>query len=128
MTPEDMGLGAVSKKKPDFIGKRGLMRPDLIAPGRKQFVGLIAEDRTKRLEEGAQIVADQVAPAGTHAIGHVTSAYDSAALGHPFALAVIEDGRNRIGQVVSLPMERETIAARIVEPVFVDREGTRLHG
>lgn len=129
MTPEDMGLGwAVSKKKPDFIGKRGLMRPDLVAPGRKHFVGLIAEDRTKRLEEGAQIVADQVAPAGTHAIGHVTSAYDSAALGHAFALAVIEDGRNRIGQVVYLPMERETIAARIVEPVFVDREGTRLHG
>ena len=61
MTPEDMGLAwAVSKKKPDFIGKRGLMRPDLVAPGRKHFVGLIAEDRTKRLEEGAQIVADQV--------------------------------------------------------------------
>ena len=129
MTPEDVGLGkAVGKKKPDFIGKRGLMRPDLLASGRKQLVGLVAVDPARVLEEGAQIVADQVAPAGTHAVGHVTSAYASAELGHGIALAVIEDGRNRIGQAVYLPMEHETITANIVEPVFVDIEGGRLHG
>ncbi|MCZ8187894.1 MAG: sarcosine oxidase subunit alpha, partial [Beijerinckiaceae bacterium] len=129
MTPEDMGLGwAIGKKKPDFIGKRGLMRPDLVAPGRKQLVGLVAEDRSRVLEEGAQIVPDSLAPAGTHALGHVTSAYFSASLGHGIALAVVEDGRNRIGQVLHIPMERETIPVRVVDPVFLDPEGTRLHG
>ena len=129
MTPDDVGLGwAVGKKKPDFIGKRGLMRPDLKKPGRKQLVGLIASDSARILEEGAQLVPDARAPAGTHAIGHVTSAYFSTALGHGIALAVIEDGRNRIGEIVHLPMEKETIAAAIVAPVFLDPEGGRLHG
>ncbi len=129
MTPDDVGLGkAIGRKKPDFIGKRGLMRPDLVAPGRKQLVGLVAEDRSRVLEEGAQIVPDSLAPAGTHALGHVTSAYASAALGHGFALAVVEDGRSRLGQVLHVPMERETIAVRVVEPVFLDPEGKRLHG
>ncbi|MCZ8374372.1 MAG: 2Fe-2S iron-sulfur cluster-binding protein [Beijerinckiaceae bacterium] len=129
MTPEDMGLGwAIGKKKPDFIGKRGLMRPDLTASGRKQLVGLVAEDPARVLEEGAQIVADSLAPAGTHALGHVTSAYFSASLGQGIALAVVEDGRNRIGQTLHIPMERETIAVRVVAPLFLDPEGGRLHG
>ncbi len=33
VTPDDLGLGwAIGKKKRDFVGKRGLARPDLIAP------------------------------------------------------------------------------------------------
>ena len=34
----------VSKTKPDFIGKRGMARPDLQDPNRKQLVGLLTED------------------------------------------------------------------------------------
>ena len=45
VTPQDLGLGwAVSKKKPDFIGKRAQERPDLARPDRKQLVGLLTED------------------------------------------------------------------------------------
>ena len=41
VTPFDAGMPwAVSKKKKDFVGKRSLARPDLIAGGRKQLVGL----------------------------------------------------------------------------------------
>ena len=41
VTPADAGMAwAVSKKKADFVGKRGLERPDLSAKGRKQLVGL----------------------------------------------------------------------------------------
>ena len=33
VTPQDLGLGwTVSKKKPDFIGKRSQARPDTAAP------------------------------------------------------------------------------------------------
>ncbi|MEE9375959.1 MAG: sarcosine oxidase subunit alpha family protein, partial [Rhizobiaceae bacterium] len=40
VTPHDAGLTwAVAKSKPDFVGKRGLTRPDLIAKGRRQLVG-----------------------------------------------------------------------------------------
>ncbi|OYR18185.1 aminomethyltransferase folate-binding domain protein, partial [Brucella grignonensis] len=51
VTPYDAGMGwAVGKNKPDFVGKRGLARPDLAAEGRRQLVGLLTEDRSK-LEE-----------------------------------------------------------------------------
>jgi sarcosine oxidase subunit alpha len=40
VTPNDAGLDwAVGKKKTDFVGIRGMKRPDLVAPGRKQLVG-----------------------------------------------------------------------------------------
>ncbi|MFX6980526.1 aminomethyltransferase, partial [Acinetobacter baumannii] len=33
LTPDDAGLGwAVGKKKPDFVGKRSLARPDIVGP------------------------------------------------------------------------------------------------
>ncbi|MDE2339464.1 MAG: (2Fe-2S)-binding protein, partial [Alphaproteobacteria bacterium] len=74
ITPDDAGLNwAVGKKKPDFVGKRSLARPDLMATGRKQLVGLRTEDPHDVLEEGAQIVADPKQPIPMDMIGHVTS-------------------------------------------------------
>ncbi len=59
VTPDDAGLGwAIGKAKPDFVGKRSLARPDLVAKNRKQLVGLLTDDPAVVLDEGAQIVAD----------------------------------------------------------------------
>ncbi len=128
MTPADMGLDwAVGKKKPDFVGKRSLARPDMDAPGRKQFVGLLTEDAGELLEEGAQVVADPDAPIPMPMIGHVTSAYRSAAAGRTIALAVIADGRARIGQTVFIPMPGRVIRAKVTAPMFYDPEGSRLN-
>ncbi|RUV48945.1 sarcosine oxidase subunit alpha, partial [Mesorhizobium sp. M5C.F.Ca.IN.020.14.1.1] len=45
VTPNDAGLDwAVGKKKTDFVGIRGMVRPDLVANGRKQLVGLKTKD------------------------------------------------------------------------------------
>ena len=45
VTPQDLGLGwAVTRQKPDFIGKRAQAREDLTRPGRKEVVGLLTED------------------------------------------------------------------------------------
>jgi hypothetical protein len=76
VTPDDAGLGwAVGKKKPDFIGMRALRRPDLVAEGRKQLVGLLTTDGETKLEEGAQIVFDPNQPIPMTMVGHVTSSY-----------------------------------------------------
>ena len=76
VTPDDLGLGGlVGKKKPDFVGKRSLSRPDMVAAGRKQLVGLRTVDPTVVLDEGAQIVADPAHPVPMPMIGHVTSSY-----------------------------------------------------
>ena len=121
-TPDDAGLsGLIGKSKRDFVGKRSLRRGALAAAGRKQLVGLLTEDAHTVLEEGAQIEGE------TGPAGHVTSAYFSAALGHSIALAMLADGRARIGGTARVPMPGGDVPVRIVAPVFYDPEGARLH-
>jgi sarcosine oxidase subunit alpha len=127
-TPDDAGLGwAIGRNKKDFVGKRSLSRPALAAPGRKQLVGLLTEDPQTVLEEGAQIVADPAQHIPMTMLGHVTSSYHSAALGHSIALAMLADGRARMGQTLHVPMPDRTIRVRVVSSVFYDPEGERLN-
>ena len=129
VTPDDAGLNwAVGSKKPDFVGKRSLQRPDLTRSGRKQLVGLLTEDPATVLEEGAQIVADPTAPIPMPMIGHVTSSYYSSTLDRSIALAVLVDGRARKGEVVHIPMPEGTLRATVTDTVFFDPEGSRLNG
>ncbi|MVA95880.1 sarcosine oxidase subunit alpha family protein [Nitratireductor sp. CAU 1489] len=129
VTPDDAGLAwAIGKKKTDFVGIRGLRRPDLMAAGRKQLVGLRTRDPNIVLEEGAQIVADPNQPVPMTMIGHVTSSYWSQNCGRSIALALIADGRARMGETVYVPMPNGAIAAEIGQTVFFDEKGERVHG
>lgn len=126
VTPLDMDMGwTIGKKKPDFVGKRGLERPDLKASGRKHLVGLLTEDKSK-LEEGAQIVFDPNQPIPMKMVGHVTSSYDQGTTGRPIAMALVEGGLDKMGETVYIPMPDRTIAAKITGTVFLDPENTRL--
>ncbi len=128
VTPYDAGLGwAVGKKKPDFVGKRSLSRSDIVAPGRKQLVGLLTDDPTVVLEEGAQIVADPAQAVPMTMIGHVTSAYWSEALGRSIALALVAGGQDRMGEVLYVPMPNRVISVKVSGCVFFDSEGARLN-
>jgi sarcosine oxidase subunit alpha len=128
VTPDDAGLGwAVGRKKPDFVGKRSLMRAEMQRPDRKQLVGLQTDDPNLVLEEGAQIVADPAAPVPMPMIGHVTSAYWSETLGRSIALALVAGGRARKESVLHVPMPGVTHRVTVVDPVFFDPEGARLH-
>ncbi|OCP22217.1 MULTISPECIES: sarcosine oxidase subunit alpha [unclassified Ensifer] len=129
LTPDDAALSwAVSKKKADFVGIRGLKRPDLVKDGRKQLVGLLTKDPKVVLEEGAQIVADPNQPKPMTMLGHVTSSYWSENCGRSIALAVVAGGRARLGQTLYVPMADRTIAVEVSDMVFFDKEGGRLHG
>jgi sarcosine oxidase subunit alpha len=127
VTPHDLGMDwIVSSRKPDFIGKRSLARADMRTSGRKQLVGLLPQLTGEVLEEGAQIVADPHQAIPMSMLGHVTSSYMSPNLGRAFALALLKDGRARIGERLYVPMLDRTIAVTVTEPVFFDREGERL--
>lgn len=129
VTPDDAGLGwAVSKKKPDFVGIRGLKRPDLIRDNRKQLVGLLTKDPNEVLEEGGQIVADPNEPKPMTMLGHVTSAYWSENLGRSIGFALVAGGRAKMGQTLYVPMKDKTIAVEVTDMVFFDKEGGRIHG
>jgi sarcosine oxidase, subunit alpha len=133
VTPQDLGMSwAVSKKKPDFIGKRSFAREENRNPLRKQLVGLLPTDARTELPEGSQIVEfcqDGILPAPpVPMLGHVTSSYHSAWLARPFALALVKGGHARIGDVVHVPVGDVLVPVEITGPVLVDPEGARRDG
>src|SRR3546814_6939989 len=85
----------VSKKKPDFLGKRSLLRSDTRRGDRKQLVGLLTEDPQRVLAEGAQFVAEVKDRPPMDMLGHVTSSYFSPTLGRSIAMARVRGGRER---------------------------------
>ncbi|MER5505583.1 sarcosine oxidase subunit delta family protein [Streptomyces sp. NPDC002766] len=130
VTPQDLGMSwVVSKKKPDFLGKRSYARADAVRPDRKHLVGLLPEDPAAFLPEGTHLVADSVLPAPpVPMLGHVTSSYRSAALGRTFALALVKGGRDRIGERLYAPVGDRLVAVTVASPVLYDPEGARRDG
>src|SRR5271165_327349 len=128
VTLADLGLDwAIGKAKKDFVGKRSLSRPDIVAEKRKQLVGLLTEDPNAVLEEGAQVTESATPPVGAPALGHVTSSYRSEALGRSIARAVVAAGRSRVGSKLWVPMPKGAIVVTVTAPIFYDKPGGRLH-
>ena len=125
--PQDLGLDwAVSKKKADFIGMRGMQRSHMTAKDRKQLVGVLTEDPNLVLPDGCPAVEGLAAKPPTAALGHVTSTYWSPTLNRSIAMALIKGGRERIGETISFSTGGETLArATLVDPCFYDKEGSR---
>ena len=129
MTPNDAGLEwAIGKKKVDFVGIRGMTRPDLVAKGRKQLVGLKTKDPNTVLDEGAQVVVDPSQPIPMKMIGHVTSSYWSENCDRSIALALVVDGRSRMGETLFVPMPDKSVEVEVTGTVFFDEKGDRLNG
>jgi sarcosine oxidase, subunit alpha len=127
VTPLDLGMDWIVSKGKDFVGKRALRRTDTTRADRKQLVGLLPIDPHVRLPEGAQLVdVDSAPPAAM--IGHVTSSYQSAALGRTFALAMVRRGSERHGETVYAPLPEGTFPATIADPVLFDPQGARRDG
>ncbi|MFY0405965.1 2Fe-2S iron-sulfur cluster-binding protein [Solicola sp. PLA-1-18] len=135
VTPVDLGMAwAISPKKVregrDFVGARSLVRDEANRPDRRHLVGLVPVDGSTAIAEGSQLVdagADLAAvPVPMH--GHVTSAYASVALGTPFALALLDGGRDRLGEELDAVDLRVPVRVRVTEPVPYDPEGARRDG
>ena len=126
--PYDLGMGwCVAMKKPfSFIGKRGMAREDCVRENRKQLVGLKTKDPQKVIPEGSQAVNDPNQPIPMTMLGHVTSSYYSACLGHSIAMGFVRNGLNRMGETVYYPQADGTvIEAEICSPIFLDPKGER---
>ncbi|MGI8692358.1 MAG: FAD-dependent oxidoreductase [Geodermatophilaceae bacterium] len=131
VTLQDLGMAwIVSRKKPDFVGKRSFARADTARSDRRQLVGIVPVDGRSRVAEGSQLVAAGAEltrpPVPMH--GHVTSSYDSVTLGTPFALALLDAGTSRYGEVLDAVDDGIATAVRVVSPVPYDPEGERRDG
>lgn len=132
VTPQDAGMEWIVSKLKDFIGKRSYSRIDTSREDRKHLVGVLPIDGTTRLAEGAQLITSGT-PLTPEAgpvpmIGHVTSSYISPSMDRPFGLALVENGRNRTGEIVQSPVGGELVDVEITSPVFYDPEGNRRDG
>jgi sarcosine oxidase subunit alpha len=58
----------------------------------------------------------------------VTSSYHSAALGRSFGLALIKNGRNRIGERLVAAVGSQLVDVTVGETVLFDAEGKRRDG
>ena len=129
VTPLDLGMDWVVSGKKDFVGKRSFSRSDTARPDRKQLVGLLPLDPCELLPEGGQLVDPEVPRTPpVPMLGHVTSSYRSAALGRSFALGLVHGGRERLGEVLQVPVHGRDVGVEITEPVFYDQGGARRDG
>jgi sarcosine oxidase subunit alpha len=125
--PQDLGLGwAISKKKADYLGKRGQERSFLAAADRWQLVGFETLDGSV-IPDGAYIVADgRNANNQRNVQGRVTSTYFSPTLGRGIAMGLLKHGPDRMGEVVEFTDAKGgTIKAKVVSTVFFDPEGEK---
>jgi sarcosine oxidase subunit alpha len=123
--PQDIGMGGPRDKRTDaYVGDRALFTPFANRAGRRQLVGIAAS-------------GDQPIPVGAHpvvrtdgrlrSLGYVTSSCWSAELARPVALGLVEDGRKRLGEVLSFESLGKRYAGTLVPPCFLDPAGARLH-
>ncbi|MEM9575893.1 MAG: sarcosine oxidase subunit alpha family protein [Pseudomonadota bacterium] len=122
--PQDLGLNwAISKKKEDFLGKRAQERTHMIDPKRWKLVGLETLSGAV-IPDGAYAIGSGTNANGQkNVIGRVTSTYYSPTLDRGIAMGLVLDGPDRMGEVIEFPgTEGATFKARLVDPVFYDKE------
>ncbi|MEQ8293355.1 MAG: 2Fe-2S iron-sulfur cluster-binding protein [Roseovarius sp.] len=122
--PHDLGFTAPRlKKSTPFVGDRSLHTDKANAPDRKQLVGLTVPSGTPPLPTGAHLITDDTTP---RSLGYVTSSYQSPTLGRPIALALLENGTDRMGDTITAWHLGKTRQATVSPPCALDPEGDRL--
>lgn len=129
ITPQDLGMDwIVGKQKPDFIGRRSMLRSDTKRPDRKHLVGLLTENPNEVVPDGAQIVEHLKDRPPMVMLGHVTSSYWSPNCERSIAMGLVKNGRNRMGQTLYACWEDKRVKLKVTEPKFYDPEGARING
>ncbi len=127
VNPLDLGMDWIVSKTKDFVGKRSLSRADMAKPDRKQLVGIRTKEAKEVLPEGAQLVEKPGEERPLPMLGHVTSSYWSPILDRSIAMALVKGGRARMNATLYAPLEGgKVVECEVCEPVFYDKEGSRL--
>ncbi len=126
-TAQMLGLGKMVSAKKDSIGAVMSRREGLAQDGRR-LVGLLPLEPQSQIPVGSHLFTQ----GGTQSMqtdqGWVTSSCYSPHVGSYIALGYLENGHDRIGEVITAanPLEGQSFAAKVVSAHFVDPEGGRL--
>lgn len=122
--PFDLGMAwVVSSRKSDFIGKRAMEIRRRGEPCRRELVGLLTDDPEVTIPEGAPLT-----PRGQRcdSEGFVSASVRSVANNRSIALALLDNGRARMGETVHARLPDRVIRAMVTAPVFYDPDGSRM--
>lgn len=123
-------VGMASKKPQEYIGKIASQRDGLLTSKRERLVGIRPIGTVKQILGGSLIFDEGDESTRENMRGHVTSACYSPTLGGMIGLALIQNGRARIGEhirAVDLLRDLDTMC-EIVSPVFYDPKGEKARG
>lgn len=129
-TARDLGLARLASKSKDYIGRVLADRPALIESKRPILVGVRPLEHDRRLRAGAHFVARDCEPNAENDQGYLTSVAFSPTLGTWIGLGLLQNGPERIGEIVRAvdPLRGDSALVEVVSPVFIDEKGERLRG
>ena len=127
-TARDLGLGRMVSKKKDCIGNTLSERDYLNREDGLNLVGFKPVNEAKSLQAGAHFVAKENEATMANDEGWMTSVCYSPNLGYSIGLGFINNGANRLGEIVTAadPLLGNTLDVEIVSSHFIDPEGERL--
>jgi sarcosine oxidase subunit alpha len=130
VTAFDIGMERMVSKKKDCIGFTMSRRVGLLEDEREQLVGLRPVDPKAQVTAGAHLFAERAEAVRVNDEGYVTSVCWSPTLETGLALAFLERGRDRHGEVVRLVdhLRKVETLCEVTDPVFLDPEGGRMRG
>lgn len=120
----DLGMGWVmSKKKPDYLGKRSVALRRDGGGTRRELVGILPDDPNRQVPEGAPLT-----PGGRKQAteGLVTACVWSVVNDRWVGLALLENGHARHGETAHVRVKDRVIPVTIARPVFHDPDGKLL--
>ncbi len=129
-TAFDLGLARMVSDKKDCIGKAAANRPGLNGAMRQQLVGLIPVQAAQAITAGAHLFMEGADAISQNDQGVVSSVCYSPTLGKTLALAALQNGRARHGQVIQMVdhMRGVNTICKVCDPVFFDPKGGRVRG
>ena len=124
----DLSLEGMLSKKKDFIGKRSLNREAFLKENREKIVGVVPLDKKTMIPEGSHLVIDKNSSLPNPKLGHVSASCWSVEYNNPFSLAILKDGKKKIGQTLYAlaPLKNQSIPVKIVSSHYVDPKGERV--
>ena len=89
---------------------------------------MIPIDKKTMIPEGSHLVNDGNATLPNLKLGHVSASCWSVEYNNPFSLAILKDGKNKIGEKLYAvsPLKNKNIPGEIISSHYVDPKGERV--
>jgi sarcosine oxidase, subunit alpha len=123
--PDDVGFGKpAAAKQTHYVGKRSLTLPENVRPDRLQLVGL-SGDASVAMPVGSHLRLPDSREATD---GWITSAGFLSTDGRPVAMAMLRGGRSQMSKTITVHDNGQVVTrAKVVQPLFYDPAGARMH-